>query len=143
MPDPRHMRGRRYRLGVLLALCLTAVLGGARSLAQIARCAADADPEVRAGLGLGRDTPNASMLRVTAGPHRRRRSGRRRRQLVHHLRDVTFTNRPGIAALQARIVTHMFTEGPVVVVVGGSPVSRRAAVSLPSHRQRPVPRAGP
>lgn len=91
MPDPRRVRGRRYRLGVLLALCLTAVLGEARSFAQIARCAADSDPEVRAGLDLGRDTPNASTPRVTAGPHRRRRSGRRRRQLVHHLRDVTFT----------------------------------------------------
>ncbi|WP_327733440.1 ISAs1 family transposase [Streptomyces nojiriensis] len=62
MPDPRRVRGRRYRIGVLLALCLTAVLGGARSLAQIARYAADADPEVRAGLGLARATPNASTL---------------------------------------------------------------------------------
>jgi hypothetical protein len=62
VPDPRRVRGRRYRLGMLLALCLTAVLGGARSLAQIARYAADADPEVRTGLGLARDTTNASTL---------------------------------------------------------------------------------
>lgn len=62
VPDPRRVRGRRYRTGVLLALCLTAVLGGARSLAQIARHAADADPEIRAGLGLTRATPNASTL---------------------------------------------------------------------------------
>lgn len=62
MPDPRRVRGRRYRIGVLLALCLTAVLGGARYLAQIARYAADADPQVRAGLGLARATPNASTL---------------------------------------------------------------------------------
>jgi predicted transposase YbfD/YdcC len=62
VPDPRRVRGRRYRIGVLLALCLTAVLGGARSLAQIARYAADADPQVRAGLGLARATPNASTL---------------------------------------------------------------------------------
>ncbi|MEE1812418.1 ISAs1 family transposase [Streptomyces sp. BE133] len=62
VPDPRRVRGRRYRIGVLLALCLTAVLGGARSLAQIARYAADADPQVRAGLGLTRATPNASTL---------------------------------------------------------------------------------
>jgi hypothetical protein len=47
---------------VLLALCLTAVLGGARSLAQIARYAADADPQVRAELGLAHATPNASTL---------------------------------------------------------------------------------
>lgn len=50
MPDPRRARGRRCRLGVLPALCLTTVLGEARSLAQTARYAADADPEVRAGL---------------------------------------------------------------------------------------------
>ena len=62
VPDPRRVRGRRYRIGVLLALCLTAVLGGARSLAQIARYAADADPQVRTGLGLARATPNASTL---------------------------------------------------------------------------------
>ncbi|WP_185091786.1 transposase family protein [Streptomyces sp. PanSC9] len=38
------------------------MLAGARSLAQIARFAADADPQVRAGLGLARATPNASTL---------------------------------------------------------------------------------
>jgi predicted transposase YbfD/YdcC len=62
VPDPRRVRGRRYRIGVLLGLCLTAVLGGARSLAQISRYAADAGPQVRAGLGLARATPNASTL---------------------------------------------------------------------------------
>lgn len=44
IPDPRRVRGRRYRLGSLLALCLVAVLGGASSLAQIARFAADSAP---------------------------------------------------------------------------------------------------
>lgn len=29
VPDPRRVRGRRYRLGVLLALCVVAVLSGA------------------------------------------------------------------------------------------------------------------
>ncbi|MER6958221.1 transposase family protein [Streptomyces sp. NPDC000618] len=43
IPDPRRVRGRRYRLGSLLALCLVAVLGGATSLAAIARFAADTD----------------------------------------------------------------------------------------------------
>ncbi|MER5343203.1 transposase family protein [Streptomyces mirabilis] len=38
IPDPRRVRGRRYRLGSLLGLCLVAVLGGATSLAAIARC---------------------------------------------------------------------------------------------------------
>ncbi|WP_329594590.1 transposase family protein [Streptomyces sp. NBC_01362] len=62
VPDPRRVRGRRYRIGVLLGLCLTAVLGGARSLVQIALYAADTGPQVRAGLGLARATPNASTL---------------------------------------------------------------------------------
>ncbi|MET7781343.1 transposase family protein [Streptomyces sp. NPDC005388] len=52
VPYPRRVRGRRYRIGTLLALCLVAVLGGARSLAQIARYATNASEEVRAELGL-------------------------------------------------------------------------------------------
>ncbi|MFF3468119.1 transposase family protein [Streptomyces sp. NPDC002619] len=54
LPDPRRIRGRRYRLGSLLGLCLVAVLGGAKSLAQIARFAADATAEVHDQLGLAR-----------------------------------------------------------------------------------------
>ncbi|MEV4449174.1 hypothetical protein [Streptomyces mirabilis] len=54
------MRGRRYRLGVLLALCLTTVLGEARSLAQTARYTADADPEVRVGLDPGSEAVRGS-----------------------------------------------------------------------------------
>ncbi|WP_328430230.1 ISAs1 family transposase [Streptomyces sp. NBC_00443] len=62
LPDPRRVRGRRYRLGSLLALCLVAVLGGARSLAAIARFAADSDAGLRERLGLTAYTPNASTL---------------------------------------------------------------------------------
>jgi predicted transposase YbfD/YdcC len=62
LPDPRRVRGRRYRLGSLLGLRLVAVLGGARSLAQIARFAADAAPEAHEQLELARATPNASPL---------------------------------------------------------------------------------
>ncbi|MFF5161403.1 ISAs1 family transposase [Streptomyces sp. NPDC000348] len=62
LPDPRRVRGLRYRLGSLLGLCLVAVLGGTRPLAQIARFAADAAPEVHDQLGLNRATPNASTL---------------------------------------------------------------------------------
>lgn len=60
IPDPRRVRGRRYHLGSLLALCLVAVLGGARSLATIARFAADTDSSLREQLGLASSTPNAS-----------------------------------------------------------------------------------
>ncbi|MFD7057528.1 ISAs1 family transposase [Streptomyces mirabilis] len=62
IPDPRRVRGRRYRLGSLLALCMVAVLGGATSLAAIARFAADTDSDLRGQLGLTSSTPNASTL---------------------------------------------------------------------------------
>lgn len=55
VPDPRRVRGRRYRLGALLGLCLVAVLGGARSLAQIARYAAEAVADENALVGLAVD----------------------------------------------------------------------------------------
>ncbi|MFF4054136.1 transposase family protein [Streptomyces chartreusis] len=62
LPDPRRVRGRRYCLGSLLALCLVAVLGEATSLAAIARFAADTDSDLREQLGLTPSTPNASTL---------------------------------------------------------------------------------
>ncbi|WP_165977554.1 ISAs1 family transposase [Nonomuraea diastatica] len=52
LPDPRSRRGRRYRLGPLLALSLLAVLGGATFLAKIARFIAGYDPDLRARAGL-------------------------------------------------------------------------------------------
>lgn len=61
VPDPRRVRGRRYRLGSMLALCLLAVLGGATTLAGIARFAVDATPEVRERIGLDR-LPRATTL---------------------------------------------------------------------------------
>ncbi len=62
IPDPRRVRGRRYRLNSLLALCLVAVLGGATPLAAIARFAADTHPGLREQLELASSTPNASTL---------------------------------------------------------------------------------
>lgn len=52
VPDPRSRRGRRYRLGPLLALALLAVLGGATSLAKITRFIAGYDCDLRTRLGL-------------------------------------------------------------------------------------------
>ncbi|MFD7003585.1 transposase family protein [Streptomyces mirabilis] len=60
IPDPRRVRGRRYRLGSLLALCMVAVLGGATSLAAIAHFAADTASDLREQLGLTSNTSNAS-----------------------------------------------------------------------------------
>ena len=63
VPDPRSRRGRRYRLGPLLALSLLAVLGGATSLAKITRVIAGYDPDLRARAGLpGTPRPAASTL---------------------------------------------------------------------------------
>ncbi|WP_327588436.1 transposase family protein [Nonomuraea sp. NBC_00507] len=58
VPDPRSRRGRRYRIGSLLALTLLAVLGGATSLAKITRFITGCDPELRVRLGL----PGAARL---------------------------------------------------------------------------------
>ncbi len=52
LPDPRSRRGRRYRLGPLLALSLLAVLSGATSLKQITRIITGYDPGLRARAGL-------------------------------------------------------------------------------------------
>ncbi|WP_184491888.1 transposase family protein [Streptomyces sp. I6] len=41
LPDPRRVRGLRYRLGALLVLCTTAVLAGASTWAGIVRFAPD------------------------------------------------------------------------------------------------------
>jgi predicted transposase YbfD/YdcC len=51
VPDRRDRRGRRYRLGPVLALCVVTVLGGARSLSQVCRRARAADPQVWAAAG--------------------------------------------------------------------------------------------
>ncbi|SDI50983.1 ISAs1 family transposase [Nonomuraea jiangxiensis] len=52
IPDPRSRRGRRYRLGPLLALSLLAVLSGATSLVKITRFIAGYDPALRQRAGL-------------------------------------------------------------------------------------------
>ncbi|WP_171074472.1 transposase family protein [Nonomuraea basaltis] len=61
VPDPRSRRGRRYRIGPLLALSLLAVIGGATSMAKITRFIAGYDPELRARAGL----PGTPQLAAT------------------------------------------------------------------------------
>ncbi|GIH24608.1 ISAs1 family transposase [Acrocarpospora phusangensis] len=64
VPDPRDRRGRRHRIGSLLALCLIAVMSGARSLASIGRFARDSGPAVLTALGLrcAHSRPAASTI---------------------------------------------------------------------------------
>jgi hypothetical protein len=65
LPDPRMHRGRRYCLAGLLATGIAAVIAGSRSFAAIGQWAADAGPEVLAGLGAGRGAAEESTYRRT------------------------------------------------------------------------------
>ncbi len=61
--DPRHRRGMRHRLVVILGLAVCAVLAGARSFTAIAEWAADADEETLARLGVTGSVPCESTIR--------------------------------------------------------------------------------
>src|SRR6266487_5760919 len=63
--DPRHRRGIRHRLMIILALAVCAVLAGARSFTAIAEWAADADAETLARLGVTGTVPSESTFRRT------------------------------------------------------------------------------
>ncbi len=61
--DPRHRRGVRHRLVVILALAVCAVLAGARSFTATAEWATDADEETLARLGVMGKVPAESTIR--------------------------------------------------------------------------------
>src|SRR5436305_3337418 len=63
MPDPRRRRGRRHPLTGLLATGIAAVIAGSRSFAAIGQWAADAGPDVLAGLGATRGAAEQSTFR--------------------------------------------------------------------------------
>jgi len=63
--DPRHRRGVRHRLAVILGLAVCAVLAGARSFTAIAEWAADADEQTLARLGVSGVVPSESTFRRT------------------------------------------------------------------------------
>jgi predicted transposase YbfD/YdcC len=63
--DPRHRRGVRHRLAVILVLAVCAVLAGAQSFSAIAEWAADADEETLARLGVTGPVPCESTIRRT------------------------------------------------------------------------------
>ena len=63
VPDPRKRRGRRHPLAGLLAVGIAAVIAGAKSFAAIGQWAADAGPEVLAGLGADRGPAEESTFR--------------------------------------------------------------------------------
>jgi predicted transposase YbfD/YdcC len=61
--DPRHRRGVRHRLTVVLGLAVCAVLAGARSFTAIAEWAADADQVTLTVLGIRGAVPSESAFR--------------------------------------------------------------------------------
>jgi predicted transposase YbfD/YdcC len=61
--DPRHRRGVRHRLAVILGLAVCAVLAGARSFTAIAEWAADADQETLSALAVTTAVPSESTFR--------------------------------------------------------------------------------
>jgi predicted transposase YbfD/YdcC len=63
IPDPRKRRGRRHSLAGLVAVGVAAVIAGSRSFAAIGQWAADAGPEVLAGLGADRGAAEESTYR--------------------------------------------------------------------------------
>jgi predicted transposase YbfD/YdcC len=63
VPDPRKRRGLRHPLAGLLAVGIAAVIAGSRSFAAIGQWAADAGPEVLAGLGAVRGPAEESTFR--------------------------------------------------------------------------------
>ena len=65
LADPRHRRGIRHRLAVILGLAVCAVLAGARSFTAIAEWAADADEATLARLGVTGAVPSESTFRRT------------------------------------------------------------------------------
>ena len=67
--DPRHRRGVRHRLTVILGLALCAVVAGARSFTAIAEWAADADERTLRVLGTGGRIPSESTFRRTLHLH--------------------------------------------------------------------------
>ena len=63
VPDPRNRCGRRHALAGLLAVGVAVVIAGSRSFAAIGQWAADAGPEVLAGLGAARGPAEESTFR--------------------------------------------------------------------------------
>lgn len=62
---PRDGRGRRHRLGTILAIATCAVLAGARSYVGIAQWGADAEPDQLAPIGCGTAVPCEPTIRRT------------------------------------------------------------------------------
>ncbi len=66
VPDPRDPRGVRYPLAGMLAVAVTAVLGGARSFAAIGSWAGDLSGQDLARLGVGAPPEESTVRKLFA-----------------------------------------------------------------------------
>jgi hypothetical protein len=73
--DPRHRRGVRHRLAVILGLALCAVVAGARPFTAIAEWASDADEQTLSMLGLTGAVPLPGRPRRALRAHKRNQPG--------------------------------------------------------------------
>ncbi len=64
VPDPRNPHGTRYKIGVILAFTVCAMLCGARSLYAIAQWGRDHSPEMMRTLGFKGKTPCVATLHL-------------------------------------------------------------------------------
>lgn len=63
VPDPRHRRGRRHRLGVVLVIAVAAVTAGARSLTGIGEWAHDVGADLLGQVHLAGTVPSEATIR--------------------------------------------------------------------------------
>uniref|UniRef100_A0AAU1I9T7 ISAs1 family transposase n=1 Tax=Streptomyces sp. NBC_00180 TaxID=2903632 RepID=A0AAU1I9T7_9ACTN len=127
----RFDHGRGGRLGSLLALCLVAVLGGATSLAAIARFAADTDYGLREQLGLTSSTTNASTPGRLPGPERRRPGRRRGRRLARYATDPVDEDGDTLAglAVDGTAVRGSRTDGTAVHLLTAALHARQTVIA--------------
>lgn len=64
VPDPRNPHGTRYKIGVILAFSVCAMLCGARSLYAIAQWGRDHSLEMMQALGFKKTTPCVATLHL-------------------------------------------------------------------------------
>lgn len=113
--DPRHRRGVRHRLTVILGLALCAVVAGARSFTAIAEWAADAD-ELTGAWAQRRTAPGPRERRVIAVDGKTLRgsasggqagagSGVDDRAGPFHM--AALSNHPDVAGIASRFKAHL------------------------------------
>jgi len=152
--DPRHRRGVRHQLAVILGLALCAVVAGARSFTAVAEWAADADEHTLRMLGVRGAVPSESTFRRTlqrldadvfdglAGTWVQRRTapGRREQRVIavdgKTLRGSASGGEPGDHLLAALDHIHGAVLGQVEVGAKTNEVRHEALCRIPYSVRR-------